>query len=491
MSKNILLRAVTFQYPNMLQPLFNNLNLSINEKWKLGLIGKNGVGKTTFFNLLQNKLPYTGQIETPLAFKYFPNYPNGSNSEQTIDVLIRRNPTIETWEIMKEFNELALPQDLLYQPFSTLSGGEQTKILLLELFLDQDSFPLIDEPTNNLDLHGRKIVAEYLNKQTGYIVISHDETFLNQFVDHVLSINKSTVEIIAGNIETWRTEFEHANQLTIERNSQLKSEISRLKESSQRIAHWGSQRENVSNDASSRRLAAKQMKRSKAVQKRREDKIQEKAQLIDNVATTSELEMHVLVPRNRIITLRNFSIIRNGVQLFEPIHLELMPEERVFVTGDNGVGKSTLLNFILDPTAFETLGEYDIQLPQNVSFLQQKLFKKTESIAFIESLSKEKREVLWRILSELGISQSTFSISKFDQWSEGEFKKINIAKNLIEPTHLYIWDELTNHLDIDVIAQLIDTFQLNKPTMLAVDHNEKFVREVGTKKITLEKPLTF
>lgn len=487
MSKNILLKNVSFQYEKMLEPIFDKINLSINENWKLGLIGKNGSGKTTFMNLLLGNLEFEGVIETPLEFKYFPNYPDDSENELTVEILMRRNPGVEPWEIEKELNLLELQYGLLYQPFSSLSGGEQAKMMLLEMFLDKKNFPLIDEPTNNLDFHGRNLVADYLNQQSGYIVISHDEFFLNQFVDHVLSINKNTIDIIAGDMNTWRTESENANKLTTEKNNQLKKEISRLKESSQRISHWGNQREKLTNDASSRRVAAKQMKRSKAVQKRQKSKIEEKSQLIDNVITTMELEMHVLVPKKRIVTMRNFSIIRNGQPLFKPINLELLPEERLFIRGENGVGKSTLLQFILNPAKFETSGEYDIHIPSKVSFLQQKSIAKDDYFAFFDFLGKEQKEVLWRILSELGLSRSKFYHFSSQQWSEGELKKIQIAKSIFDPSELYIWDEVTNYLDIDVISQLTNTLQKKMPTMLAVDHNDKFVHEVATQTLILQK----
>ncbi|MFL2105932.1 ATP-binding cassette domain-containing protein [Desemzia sp. FAM 23991] len=487
MSKNILLKDVTFQHDKMTEPIFDGMNISINEEWKLGLLGKNGSGKTTLLDLLLGNLDYRGIIETPLEFTYFPNYPENAGSEFTIDLLLSRNPTVEQWEIEKELHALELSYDLLYQPFATLSGGEQAKMMLLELFLDEHKFPLIDEPTNNLDLHGRNLVAQYLNKQKGYIVVSHDEAFLNQFVDHVLSINKQTIELIAGDVETWRTELTNANNLALERNGQLKKEITRLKDTSKRMADWGSQKENASKDASSRRLAAKQMKKSKAVQKRRDNKIDEKSQLIDNVQNIRELEMHVLVPKKRLITMKDFSILRNGEPLFQPISFELLPGDRLFIKGNNGVGKSTLLDFILNPSDMATVGTYKIQLPPKVSILEQRLLRKEDYFGFFDALDGTQQEVLWRILSELGLSKSKFNDSSSKEWSEGELKKINIAKSLLIPSEVYVWDEGTNYLDIDIVSQLIDAIQLNEPTMLAVDHNEKFVEEAATKVLILEK----
>ncbi|MFL2101497.1 ATP-binding cassette domain-containing protein [Desemzia sp. FAM 23989] len=185
--------------------------------------------------------------------------------------------------------------------------------------------------------------------------------------------------------------------------------------------------------------------------------------------------------------MKDFSILRNGEPLFQPISFELLPGDRLFIKGNNGVGKSTLLDFILNPSDMATVGTYKIQLPPKVSILEQRLLRKEDYFGFFDALDGTQQEVLWRILSELGLSKSKFNDSSSKEWSEGELKKINIAKSLLIPSEVYVWDEGTNYLDIDIVSQLIDAIQLNEPTMLAVDHNEKFVEEAATKVLILEK----
>lgn len=96
----------------------------------------------------------------------------------------------ELWELEREMNLIQLDPQILWQPYQTLSGGEQTKVLLALLFTQENFFPLIDEPTNHLDLQGRQHVAEYLQRKDGFIVVSHDRQFLNQVTDHTLAIEK-------------------------------------------------------------------------------------------------------------------------------------------------------------------------------------------------------------------------------------------------------------------------------------------------------------
>lgn len=485
MTGNIIIKKLSFRYLSMVKPLFENVNININESWKLGLVGRNGRGKTTFLKILLNQLEYEGTLQSTLDFKYFPLY-SGTHEDLTAqEVLLKQNPYKETWQIERELTYMDLPLDVLGKKFNVLSGGEQTKLLLIELFLNENSFPLIDEPTNNLDLHGRQIVGQYLNNKKGFIVISHDEYFLNQFVDHVLAINKENIDLITGNIDTWKYEKANADMLSEERNSNLKAEIKRLNEVSRQVGSWGIKRENSTKDAAERRLAAKQMKRSKAIKKRTEEMIEEKQSLINNIENVSDLKMIVEQPRKQVLFFRDFSILRDGIPLFKPINVDVYPTDRFFIEGKNGVGKSTLLNFILGKEQLETIGEYRIQLPEHLSILSQKNQEDADYSSFIKQLSSKEKEEYWHLLHQLGTQRSSFSDKSSKDWSSGEQKKVFLADALLGNNELFIWDEVTNYLDIMVINQLIDAIKKNEPTMIGVDHNEYFVNAIATKKIEL------
>ncbi|ETT86441.1 ATP-binding cassette domain-containing protein [Viridibacillus sp. FSL R5-0477] len=487
MTENILIKNMTFKYLSMLKPIFKNVNLNINENWKLGLVGRNGRGKTTFLKILLNQLEYKGSIQSILDFKYFPSFPDTHKNLTALEVLLKQNPHIDIWQIERELTYMDISHDILDKSFNVLSGGEQTKLLLIELFLNENSFPLIDEPTNNLDLHGRKIVSQYLEKKKGFIVISHDESFLNQFVDHVLAINKESIDMIRGNVDTWKYEKANADMLSEEKNAKLKTEINRLNDVSKQMSTWGQKRENSTKDASARRLAAKQMKRAKAVKKRTEVMIEEKESLLHNIENVSELKMRVKQPIKQVLFFRDFSILRNGIPLFEPINIDVYPTERFFIEGENGVGKSTLLNFILGIEQLETIGEYRISLPHPLSILSQKNKVDIDYFSVLNQLpTKEAKEEYWHLLYQLGIERSSFSDKSSENWSAGEQKKVFLANALLGENELFIWDEVTNYLDMFVINQLIDSIKKYQPTMIAVDHNEYFVNAIATKKIELK-----
>ncbi|MGE7924165.1 ATP-binding cassette domain-containing protein [Viridibacillus arvi] len=487
MTENILIKNMTFKYLSMLKPIFKNVNLNINENWKLGLVGRNGRGKTTFLKILLNQLEYKGSIQSTLDFKYFPSYPDIHKNLTALEVLLKQNPHIDIWQIERELTYMEISNDILDKSFNVLSGGEQTKLLLIELFLNENTFSLIDEPTNNLDLHGRKIVSQYLKKQKGFIVISHDESFLNQFVDHVLAINKESIEMIRGNVDTWKYEKANADMLSEEKNAKLKTEINRLNDVSNQMSSWGQKRENSTKDASARRLAAKQMKRAKAVKKRTEVMIEEKESLLHNIENVFELKMIVKQPRKQVLFFRDFSILRDGIPLFKPINIDVHPTERFFIEGENGVGKSTLLNFILGIEQLETIGEYRISLPQNLSILRQKNQVDIDYFSLLNQLpTKEAKEEYLHLLYQLGIERSSFSDKSSENWSAGEQKKVFLANALLGENELFIWDEVTNYLDMFVINQMIDAIKKYQPTMIGVDHNEYFTNAIATKKIELK-----
>ncbi|NLX78367.1 MAG: ABC-F family ATP-binding cassette domain-containing protein, partial [Clostridiales bacterium] len=148
------IQNLTFSYEGSYDNIFENVSFQIDTDWKLGFIGRNGRGKTTFLNLLMGKYEYSGTISASVDFEYFP-YKVRDDSQNTIDVLGEIYPDFVYWQLQREMSLLEVDEDVLYRPFSTLSKGEQTKVLLSILFLKENSFLLIDEPTNHLDMSGR------------------------------------------------------------------------------------------------------------------------------------------------------------------------------------------------------------------------------------------------------------------------------------------------------------------------------------------------
>ena len=142
---------LTFGYNGSYNNIFEDVSFNIDTNWKLGLIGRNGKGKTTFLKLLQGKYEYKGTISKNVDVDYFP-FDVTDKDRMSIEIVNEIASNIQDWEIIKELNLLNTDTEILYRNFNLLSGGEQVKILLISLFLKENNFLLIDEPTNHLDV---------------------------------------------------------------------------------------------------------------------------------------------------------------------------------------------------------------------------------------------------------------------------------------------------------------------------------------------------
>lgn len=224
----ITINNLTFAYPGQ-EPLFNHCDLNISSDWKLGLLGRNGRGKTTLLKILQKQLSFQGSIQTNLKFNYYPLVIREPN-DYTLNVLMRSGYQGEQWQIERELNLMATPTELLWQPFSSLSGGEQTHVMLATLFAQDGYFPLLDEPTNHLDQDGRKQIAQYLKaKKNGFIITSHDRDFLDKVIDHSLVIEQHQLVLTRGNYSDYFVHKEQRDSTAIKKKRKFIKRYSTFK----------------------------------------------------------------------------------------------------------------------------------------------------------------------------------------------------------------------------------------------------------------------
>lgn len=230
----IQIKNLTFSYPGSGENVFENVSFQIETNWKTGLIGRNGRGKTTFLRLLRGDFEgeYSGRISRPAGADYFP-CEIGDAGRHTVDVMTEVCGA-EEWRISKELSRLGVSDDILRRPFSALSGGEQTKALLAAMFLRDGRFLLIDEPTNHLDEEAKDEIAAYLRGKSGFLLVSHDRALLDACVDHILSINRTGIEVENGNFSSWRENSERREAAEREREERLRADIRRLKASARR-----------------------------------------------------------------------------------------------------------------------------------------------------------------------------------------------------------------------------------------------------------------
>jgi lincosamide and streptogramin A transport system ATP-binding/permease protein len=241
-------------------------------------------------------------------------------------------------------------EDVLYRPFDSLSNGEQTKVLLAALFLKENSFLLIDEPTNHLDIHARKLVSDYLNTKKGFILVSHDRAFLDNCVDHILSINKTDIEVQKGNFTNWWDNKQKQDNFELVENERLRKDIKRLSDAAKRTSSWSDEVEKTKNGTRNSgskvdkgyigHKAAKMMKRSKTIEHREQSAIEDKSRLLKNVESSESLKISQLAyHKNQLVELDHVSIHYGGRTVCSEINFTVEQGERIALLGPNGSGK--------------------------------------------------------------------------------------------------------------------------------------------------------
>lgn len=478
---------LTFSYPSSYDAIFDHVNFQIDTDWKLGFVGRNGRGKTTFLKLLLGEYEYGGKIIHHVKFDYFP-YPISEPKRQTEEILQEICPTAEEWEIMRELSYLDVDAEVLWRPFETLSNGEQTKVLLSALFLNESHFLLIDEPTNHLDGEARQKVSQYLKRKKGFILVSHDRRFLDGCVDHILSLNRANIEVQTGNFSSWMMNFEQQQESELSQNERLKKDIRRLQQSAKRSENWSNRVESTKIGAADKgyvgHKSAKMMKRSKTMEKRQQQAIEEKSALLKNAETAVPLKMTPLrYHADTYVSFSDVAAVYEGQPICEPVSFQVQRGERVFIDGKNGSGKSTLLKLLLN-APIEHTGTVKVSSGLIISYVPQDTSHLTGSLSDFSAENGLDETLFKSILRKMDFERVQFEKNMKD-FSGGQKKKVLLAKSLCEEAHLYLWDEPLNFIDVYSRLQIEQLIKGFSPTMLLVEHDMAFRETIATKVIHL------
>ena len=486
---------LTFGYDGSYNNVFEDISFNIDTDWKLGLIGRNGKGKTTFLKLLQGKYEYKGTISKNVNVDYFP-FEVINKDRMAIEIVNEIAPNAQDWEIIKELNLLNTDTEVLYRNFNLLSGGEQVKILLISLFLKGNNFLLIDEPTNHLDIETRNNLVSYLQKKKGFILVSHDRNFLDKVVNHIIAINNSNIDIQQGNFSSWKENKDRQDNFEIMQNERLQKDINRLEISSKNSAKWSNEAEKGKSKKFNSETtidkgyvghkASKMMKSSKVMEQRIEKAIDEKTNLLKNIDRNDKLKMIPLMAnKNPLVLINNLQVKYNDKTIFNPISFEVNNGDRVALIGKNGTGKSSILKLILGEK-LQYNGKFKLANDLKISYVSQDTdYLKGNLKAFAQE-NKIDESIFKAMLVKMGLSKNDFDTSILEM-SEGQKKKVLIAKSISEQANIYIWDEPLNYIDILTREQIEDTILNYNPTIIFVEHDERFIEKIATKIINLEK----
>ncbi len=500
---------LTFYYDGSFDNIFENVSFSIDTNWKLGFIGRNGKGKTTFLNLLLGKFAYQGSIDTTTTFDYFPYQITEQQMQLPASEFMEELKVgCEPWRVICELGDLGENAEILYRPYQTLSPGERTKILLAILFSGDNDFLLIDEPTNHLDKEAREIVKKYLASKKGFILVSHDRDLLDACIDHCLVLNRSTIEVQNGNFSVWWENKQRKDQFAIAENEKHQKEILKLKKAATRASQWAEQNEHTKigfdpikeHDRSKSTRAyigaktKKMQSKVKQMEKRINREIEEKEGLLQDLETSVDLKLVTLTHhKNTLVNLKDYSLryVDADCPVFTDLTFEMNTGERIALSGKNGCGKSTLIKMILQKSnstdtnmSVSESGVCETTSGLVISYVgQDATHLKGDITTFCREHDLDK-SLFCAILRQLDFERTQF-LKNMEDYSEGQKKKILLAASLLTPAHLYIWDEPLNYIDIFSRMQIEKLLLTYQPTMLFVEHDVRFCEKIATKTIEL------
>ena len=488
---------LTFAYDGSYENIFENVSFQIDTDWRLGFVGRNGRGKTTFLRLLLGQYPYQGKISASVDFTYFP-YPVEEPERTVAEVAERLSPGFQTWELERELAGLELGGEVLDRPYGSLSHGERTKVLLAILFLGEERFLLIDEPTNHLDLHGREVLSRYLRGKRGYLLVSHDRAFLDGCVDHILAINRSDITLQKGNFSTWWENRQRQDAFELAQDQRLRKDIRRLEAAARQSRAWADKVESDKigaiehrdryNECGGRAYIGEQSRRMqqrrKNLERRQQRAIEEKSALLKNREREESLKLTQLpYHRKRLLEVRDLAVDYGNGPVFQGVRFTLEAGERLAIQGRNGSGKSSILK-LLRGEEIPHSGTVDIGSRLTVSYVSQDTSALSGSLRDLAEGAGIDRSLFLTILRKLDFSRSQFE-KDISDFSSGQKKKVLLARSLSERAHLFLWDEPMNFIDVISRIQIEELLAEYRPTMIFVEHDRRFCENIATKTLAL------
>lgn len=522
----IQLNNMTYFYEDYYYPVFENVNLVLDSDWKLGLIGRNGRGKTTLLRLLHGQLqPSHGEILCDVKMELFPyhmqvtyettlevikEYVAGlTTMERQMEQLLEQNTSKALLEyekvlaqylevdgytaearIRRELQYMDMNEELLNRGYHTLSGGERTRVQIISMFLRNDTFVLLDEPTEHLDQHGKQLLASYLKQKKGYIVVSHDKAFLDEVTDHILSINKTNIELEKGTYTSWQENKERKESFEVKVREKLQKEIKQLERASEKQIGWAG----VANQqkyefacharANGAKSYYRQVKRAK---EQIQDDLEQKKQLLRNMEEARNLVLQQMGTEEQVlICCRDFSYSYGTHSVLEKVSLELERGDRLWLRGRNGSGKSTLLRLLMDASEDAELAKkLGIHLAEGIKmvYVSQDAAISRGMLQDVVS-NKEQYDKVIELCKAFDISRDMLQ-RPMESFSSGELRKLNLAIALTQNQQVLLLDEPLNYMDVLFREQLKEAIVKYEPTLILVEHEEIFARNVATKEYAL------
>ena len=498
--------------------ILDGLTFQVDAGERVGLLGPNGCGKTTFLRILTGEVhPDEGDIVVAPnkrmgLISQIPVYPAGYTVEDVLDtafaplhemeaemtrlsqrmaegesdsaLLSRYDKLSAAFQVgggyetdtnkNKVCNGLSIPQDMRERPFDMLSGGEKTRVNLARLILEDTDILLLDEPTNHLDLRATEWLEEYLDRFKGTVLaVSHDRYFLDKVVRRVVEIQEGKAEFYSGNYSFYAVEKERRYDEKLRQYEKEQAKIQQLEKAAEQLRIWAYS----GNDKIFKRAQSmeKRIERIRQTDKPRKDR--------KMAVRFGEREFR----GDEVLSIKNLGKSFGERTLFADVNLEVEGGERIALLGDNGTGKSTLIKIIMGEEEPE-VGRLRKGPTVKVGYLPQ-----------IIHFDHPERTLVDTMLYDLDCTAQTarnrLAAFKFrgedvfkpvSALSGGEQSRLRLCMLMDSKINLLILDEPTNHLDIQSREWIEEAVEDYEGNLLFVSHDRYFIDRFATRIWMLE-----
>ena len=460
------------------QKIFSDVNIIINKKEKIGFIGRNGSGKSTFLKIIIGKLEQdAGEVIMPKGYKigYLDQHIKFTHDTVVDEVcsVLSGDREYETWKGESILTGLGFTDDEMMKEPREFSGGNQVKINLAKLLLDEPDMLLLDEPTNYLDIHSIKWLKNFLNDWRGeLILVTHDRNFMNNVISHTLNIHRGEFKKTAGTTDKVLEKILNEEEIY---NKTVENEAKKREKTEAWIKRFKSKASMATRAQSKIKMLEKTEKKEKlsAVINLDFKFNYEPYKSKDNLVNSSNLDFHYSV-ENPLIKNLSFSI---------------KSSDKICIIGKNGKGKSTLLKLITGDLA-PISGYSNAHDKTKIGYFGQmnidRLDPKNSIYNELQNCVPNMSETQVRKVCANMMFTDNLSNKKIKILSGGEKSRVMLGKILINPANLLLLDEPTNHLDLDSCDSLLSAIKDFDGAVLMVTHDEYFLREIANKLIVFD-----
>lgn len=475
--------------------LFNNLSGSVEDHSHIGLAAPNGTGKSTLFKILAGEIESQGEVNTyGNKIVYLPQLNiNKYKSEQyTYEYL---QGQIADWWVIDDYLKRIFNESLAEtKKLNQLSGGELVKINIALAFAQKPDLVLLDEPTNHLDIEALKDLSSFLNQsEIAYILVSHNQTFLNTVTKTIWELSDKKIKIYGGNFNFYREQKQIESKAKEQDYLALKKKSLKAKKELQKeqIKFQSAQSKlrklAKSNDRSMPKIIRNAIKiNGQVMHGQNKQKINKQIQaldyqLVEKIPTKKRsihLDLHTFQAKGILTSIAGDISTPNGEILIKELDLDIYRTDKLAIIGKNGSGKSYLAKVIADQVKGAIYLDQDYKIIDHSQNLIDNMMRFCPNINYEDAR---------KALGGLEFTTEVEIIKKASSLSGGQIAKLAIAMATSADKDLLILDEPSNNLDFETVTAIADALRLYQGALILISHDLEFIKQLGIKQTLLIK----